>query len=241
MNLILLEEADSEVVWPLDDSKTKHVLKVLRMTSGDEFFVGVVNGPRGKALIDTIEDHVGMRLEITWEDETPAANPIQLLVGLPRPQTSRRVLFESAVFGVEQLIFFQSDKGEPSYAQSTLWSGDEWQRHLREGAAQAFSTTIPEVVHCESLEAALARIPLNSKRSLCALDVYEGEGPLSSFLKNIPGAMLALGSERGWSARERILLRDAGFRLASLGERVLKTETACVAAMSVTCAALKRM
>jgi len=41
---------------------------------------------------------------------------------------------------------------------------------------------------------------------------------------------LAIGSERGWSDREREMLEAAGFLRLSLGSRALRTETACVAA-----------
>lgn len=241
MNLILLQQADVDLVWPVSDPKAQHVLKILRMKAGDTFFVGLENGPRGKAHIVSLDKEKDMRLKITWEQDAPKANQTQLLVGLPRPQTSRRVLFEAAVFGIERLIFFQSDKGEPSYAQSSLWSSGEWKRHLRDGAEQAFSTTIPEIVHYDSLKAASGQISIDPRISYLALDVYEGESLLSSALVNAHEVMLALGAERGWSADERDLLRDFGFKLVSLGERVLKTETACVAAMSIAGAALKQM
>jgi RsmE family RNA methyltransferase len=42
--------------------------------------------------------------------------------------------------------------------------------------------------------------------------------------------VLAVGSERGWSDRERDLFESAGFLRLSLGNRALRTETACVAA-----------
>jgi RsmE family RNA methyltransferase len=42
--------------------------------------------------------------------------------------------------------------------------------------------------------------------------------------------VLAIGAERGWSDRERDMLEKAGFLRLSLGDRALRTETACVAA-----------
>ena len=45
--------------------------------------------------------------------------------------------------------------------------------------------------------------------------------------------MLALGPERGWSARDRDALRSAGFTLVHLGQRVLRLETAVVAATAI--------
>jgi RsmE family RNA methyltransferase len=45
--------------------------------------------------------------------------------------------------------------------------------------------------------------------------------------------VLAFGAERGWSAAERALLRESGFTFAHLGERVLRTETACLVAITL--------
>jgi len=44
---------------------------------------------------------------------------------------------------------------------------------------------------------------------------------------------LALGAERGWSPAERTLLRESGFTFGHLGDRVLRTETACIAAVTL--------
>jgi len=52
---------------------------------------------------------------------------------------------------------------------------------------------------------------------------------LKPFLKDAE-AVLAVGSERGWSDREREQLESAGFIRLSLGKRALRTETACTAA-----------
>lgn len=45
--------------------------------------------------------------------------------------------------------------------------------------------------------------------------------------------VLAIGSERGWTPAELDLLADRGFSFASLGDRILKTETAAVTAVAV--------
>ena len=68
-----------------------------------------------------------------------------------------------------------------------------------------------------------------------APDVYEAEGPLGPQFAGKPGALIAIavGPERGWSDKEREALKRAGFTLAHLGDRVLRVETACVAAGAV--------
>lgn len=208
------------------------------MGVGERFYVGQANGPRGMATILDDNPAQGMSLRIAWDTDVPQANPVALLVGLPRPQTARRVLFEAAVWGCRQLVFFQGDKGEPSYAKSKLWL-DEWQRHLRAGAEQAFSTTIPGVLHHKSLSGAVGHLPQSQKR--LALDVYEGTQGLAQAAQGADSVLLAVGAERGWSAAERDTLRAAGFTLIRLGDRVLKTETALVAGVSVALASMERL
>jgi 16S rRNA (uracil1498-N3)-methyltransferase len=229
VNLILFEA--SEIGAPLrrTDPRAVHLVAVLRRSAGDRFDAGIVNGPRGKATIESIEfGDVAFRFEPLAE---PApADPIHLLVALPRPQTARKILGEATALGVASLRFFRPEKGEPSYASSTLWTTPEWRRHLMDGAAQAFDTRIPEVLHHEGLAEAIAALPAG--RTRVALDNYEATVRLTPEAAPLPAA-LAFGPERGWSAAERTLLREQGFVLAHLGTRVLRLETAVVAAVAV--------
>jgi RsmE family RNA methyltransferase len=52
---------------------------------------------------------------------------------------------------------------------------------------------------------------------------------------------LAIGSERGWTEGEVELLEAHGFTVAGLGRRILKTETAAIAASALALAAMGRM
>jgi 16S rRNA (uracil1498-N3)-methyltransferase len=128
-----------------------------------------------------------------------------------------------------------SRRGEAGYARSKLWATDEWRRHLIDGAAQAFSTRLPEVTAGHPLSKALDALHPGTCR--LALDNYEASEPLFSAAVGAP-VVLALGPERGWSAEERDLLRAAGFELVHLGKRVLRLETACVAAVVLVKASL---
>jgi RsmE family RNA methyltransferase len=73
-----------------------------------------------------------------------------------------------------------------------------------------------------------------------ALDNYEAGRGLAGVVP-IPPVMIAIGPERGWSAGERDLLRGLGFEMRHLGSRVLRTETACVAAVAIVKAGLGLM
>lgn len=231
VNLILFNPEETGRPLPLQDARAVHILKILRRQRGDTFDVGLINGPRGKATLTSIEsDHLG--LTFAWGETPPPADPITLIIGLPRPQTARKILQEATTLGVAALHFVTTKRGESSYAKSTLWSSGEWERHIHAGAAQAFCTQVPQVTHSHSLPEIITRLAESSPR--VALDNYEGTKPLSqSIPSNVTEVTIALGAERGWSPEERTLLRDNAFTLSHLGERVLRLETAVVSAISL--------
>ena len=233
MNLLLFEDQANEILLPTADPRVAHVREVLRRLPGDDFDVAVVNGPKGKATI--LDDSpAGMHLSFLWKETVKDDRiPIRLLIGLPRPQTARKILQQAATLGVEAMDFFGTDKGEPSYADSKLWRTDEWRRHLLRGVEQAFSSFLPNVNCHATLELALDESPCSGRR--LALDVYEATSPLAFEDSAIPqtSCQLAVGSERGWSERERDLLRESEFEFRHLGPRVLREETACVVALGI--------
>lgn len=231
MNLILLDTQSEIQTLAHHDPRARHLLEILRPEVGTTIDVGVPNGPRGKALIAAVDPDSGWRLEIEWREEPPLPEPVHLVIGLPRPQTARKVLHTATSMGFRGLHFFASEKGEPSYGQSKLWSTREWERLCHEGAAQAFTTWIPEVTHAPSLDNCLRETDLQDAYLRLALDLYEAEADIRQLATWSRDAVLAIGPERGWSNAERQTLRRHGFRLASLGERVLRTETACAVAM----------
>jgi len=238
VNLILFER--DEITRPLSrgDPRAEHLLRVLGRREGDTFDAGLVNGPRGKGTLVAVATDA-LQLSFVWGAESPAPAPITLIVGLPRPQTARDILRDATALGVTAMHFVTTDKGESSYQRSTLWSTREWRRHLVLGAQQAFDTRLPEVTCGRSLLDVVGRVPERAVR--VALDHYEATTGLAGFrfaAASSPEVVLAFGPERGWSNAERAVLRGAGFALAHLGGRVLRTETAVVAAVTLARAQL---
>ncbi|MGD1031592.1 MAG: RsmE family RNA methyltransferase [Opitutaceae bacterium] len=237
MNLILFEPAEAARALPRSDPRAGHLLEVLRRRPGDEFDAGLVDGPRGKGTLVSVGGSA-LELSFVWGAEPPPPDPLTLVIGLPRPQTARRILQEAAALGVAALHFVLTEKGERGYAQSTLWRTGEWRRHLILGAEQAFCTRLPEVTHGRRLgDVAGGKMPAGTR---IALDNYEAGRGLSGAVQ-VPPVWIAIGPERGWSAGERDLLRAQGFGMFHLGHRVLRTETACVAAVAIVKAGLGLM
>ncbi len=234
MNLILFHPKELESELPLNDPRAVHILGILGRTESQTFDVGIINGPRGKATL-VKKTPFGLRLSFSWEDTNPETEPISLIIGMSRPQTARKILREATSIGIQAIHFVTTEKSDPAYAQSKLWTTGEYKRHLISGAEQAFTTQTPQIHHQGTLEDAIAQSSAN--RTKIALDNYEATSSLSA--RTITSqVVLALGPERGWSNPERELLRTSGYELCHLGSRVLRTETACTASLILTRAKL---
>lgn len=230
MNLILFETQQAAYILTPRDLRFTHITTVLRSKKGETLFIGVPQGPTGKAVIEEISPEQ-IVLSTNWEGATPQdLLPLQIVIGLPRPQTARKILQELSSIGVSSITFFKAQKGDSNYAQSSLWQTDEWESLLKKGAQQACSTTYPSIKHANSLEEALASSESSQETQKIALDIYEAQGALKAAAFRKAPMCLALGAERGWSDGERNTLRALGFGLYHLGPRVLRTETACLAA-----------
>ena len=239
MNVILFEEAEVRAPLPRTDPRAVHIETILKRAPGERFDAGIVDGAMGKGWIESADPH-SLKLGFAWTGEPPPLSGLQAVIGLPRPQTARKVLQEATSLGIGRITFFQAERGEPSYASSTLWSDGEWRRILVNGASQAFDTRLPIVTHCASLAEGLAAIQPGTP--VIALDNYEGTGPLSSLARAQPlPVALALGAERGWSEAERNILRERGAAIAHLGVRVLRVETALIAGIAIIKASNSQM
>lgn len=221
-----------------DDQRVIHMLDVLRRKLGESADVGIVDGPRGKAVLKSVNDQF-VELEFEWNNEPAMLMPIDLVVGISRPQTSRKVLQEATSLGVRRILFVHTERGEPSYATSKLWTTNEWQRLVRGGVEQAFTTRFPDIEIGVELADGIAAT--NSVDTRICLDNYESPLGLLDAANSAEAIVLAIGSERGWSENERNLFRDNGFTLAHLGERPLRTETAAIAAISIVAARMHRL
>jgi len=236
MNIILFENHEVDSPFRRDDHRVNHILNVLRRKVGDTTDVGLVNGPRGKAILKLWNEEE-VDFDFIWEEEPPALLPIDLIVGLSRPQTSRKILQEATSLGVRSIHFAATQRAEPSYASSRLWTTDEWERLVRAGVEQAFSTRFPNVEFGVSISDCIESTKSAAGR-IC-LDNYEATAGVWEASSQKQSVVLAIGSERGWTEQERDLFRQSDFSLAHLGDRPLRTETAAIASISIVSALLR--
>jgi RsmE family RNA methyltransferase len=239
MNLILLTKAELDAGLDHADERIIHIRDVLKCGPEDWFDIGIIDGARGKARMTLSEDGSAV-FDYSMGEAPPDLFPITLIVGMPRPQTARRLLREMTSIGVRRLWFAVTDRSEKGYASSKLWTTDEYKRHVKQGAEQAFCTRLPDVQRFDSLNEAVAAASAQGDGDRIALDNYEAKGRLAEWhpTDNGGGVTLVLGAERGWSGSERDMLRTNDYDMFDLGNRVLRVETAAIAASTIVLAKL---
>ncbi len=234
--------SEYELRLPVRDARAKHILEILRRGQHQRFRAGVVNGELGHGEVLRREQEI-LLLRFHPETAAPALYPVTVLLGHPRPIQLQRILRDLAAIGVARVVVTHTELGERSYFQSTIWSGDRVERSLVEGAAQGGNSRLPVVVREHTLERAIDRIERNEPRprTRVVFDIRETAARIAEFGEFAPPVVLAVGSERGWVARERELLARAEYRSARCGTQVLRTETAAVAGTALVLSRLGLM
>ena len=243
MNLILFENRELGKPLPRRDERTIHLIKVLKKKPGDSFDAGVLGGQRGTGRIEKINLDGSILFSLQLNENPPPRFPIRVAVGFPRPIQLRRLLRDISSLGAESIDLMGTELGEKSYRDTKLLNDGGAQAALIEGAVQARDTSIPVLTVYASLEQWLEEQPWIPKAAvfgtpkslmpgpiLVAADNVRPDGTMSRLSPTMRPMVVAVGSERGWSDQERVMLDSAGFMRLSLGNRALRTETACVAA-----------
>ena len=107
-----------------------------------------------------------------------------------------------------------------------------WQSVIVAACEQSGRAVVPAIAPPQPLANALRALPSSQRCGCCSIPRPARRWMSST---NTPGRelVLAIGPEGGWSPRDRELLRAAGFEGMRLGPRILRTETAGIAAIAV--------
>jgi RsmE family RNA methyltransferase len=246
VNIILLEEHELGRSLSRRDERTIHLLKVLHKKQGDAFEAGILGGLCGTGTIEKINIDGSIQILIEVLHQPAARLQLRMAVSFVRPIQMRRLFKDLSNIGVSAIDIIGTDTGEKSYRDTNLLKDGGARKALIEGAMQARDTQIPDITIYENLDKWLNERPWEKKDNsrmplLFAMDNVRAEG---SFFNQTPTSrpmVIAIGPERGWSDRERNLFEHAGFLRLSMGERALRTETACVTAASLAMEKIEKL
>jgi 16S rRNA (uracil1498-N3)-methyltransferase len=231
MNLLLLEpdQLDADGRARLTGAALVHVREVLGKTVGSSIKVGVRGGMRGRAEVLAFDEH-RLELACVLDEPPPYKRPIELVLALPRPPVLRRVLQHVTAMGVRRIVLCHSARVEKSYWSSPAVTVAEIDANVRLGLEQACDTVAPLV------ETRLRLRPFVEDELAPRLDarrlVADPSGGRACPCDVEGTTILAIGPEGGWVPFELGLWADAGFEVVHLGPRILRVETAVIAALA---------
>ncbi|HEX7706016.1 MAG TPA: 16S rRNA (uracil(1498)-N(3))-methyltransferase [Thermoanaerobaculia bacterium] len=230
MNLILLQDGDflDDEHVRLTGRKGEHIRVVHRPAEGDELTVGRIDGKlgRGRVLKVTAE---AVDLRVVLDRDPPPPLPLTLVLALPRPKVLNRVVAAVTSMGVKRIFLMNAWRVEKSYWSSPRLSDENLLHQRLLGLEQgAVDTLLPQIetrrLFRPFVEGELAGISEGTMR-LLAHPVADHECPRG--LRE--SVTLVIGPEGGFIEPEVASLRQQGFEPVSIGQRVLRVETAVAA------------
>ncbi len=241
MNLVLLEEGElgTDGRLRLSGTRADHLLNVLKVAKGQSVRVGLLDGPRGTARVESIGANA-VELTCVLEDKAPPRPRVDLLLAVPRPKVLRRLWAQLAALGVSRVILTNAERVERPYFDTHVLTPGCYRPLLIEGLQQARDTRMPTVsIHrrfkvlvedeLEALSDAGLRLVADPSATSTPREVIRSRVDADGDAR----VLLAVGPEGGWNDFELRLLDAHGFRPIGMGPRTLRTDTACLALLSL--------
>lgn len=220
----------------IDGQDAHHISKVLRLQAGDTIIVIPPDGQEaGIAQIKEIAvDRVRLLLQGIVEEEKEAPIQVFLAQGLPKSDKMDFIIQKAVELGVTAVYPIQMDHSVVQYDNAKKKSrAERWQKISVEAAKQCGRSFVPSVEPIQSLTELFSYLP----DEVVIIMLYEGQtenGLKKALAKKMAKAYLLLvGPEGGFSDQELILSQKHGALVVTMGPRILRTETASLAAMAM--------
>ncbi len=210
----------------------KHLRTVLRLSAGDGILLLDGRGGSAPARILSLESGSALAEVLSVSRLRPSAVSLSLIQGVPKGDKLDLVLQKGTELGVGRFILTPMARsvGRIKAERKEAKSG-RWKKIVLEAARQSGQAFLPEVEVVQDFSTALAQTQADLKLLLWE----EAALPLPNLLPAQPPMQIAvvIGPEGGLTAQEAELAIAAGYRAVRLGPRILRTETAGLAIMSI--------
>lgn len=225
---------DRTVIIKGDD--VRHITRSLRLNIEDEISVADGKGTKYLAeLIEFNEDFVKAKILEKFKVEVEPKTKVTLVQGLPKSKKMDLIVQKCTEVGIQEIVPVDTKRTivnlKPKKAQRRQ---ERWQKIAEEAAKQSQRAKIPEVKELSKFneiidtfdEYDLVLIPWEDEDSQGLKEVL-----LSN--SNAEKIMIIIGPEGGLSAEEVVQVKAAGAKSVTLGPRILRTETAGIATLSM--------
>ncbi len=209
-----------------------HLGRVLRAQEGQLYELS--DGQRVR--LGRIEKVARDRVEFSLLEEIPADQPaidVTLLLAIVKFDAFEWAIEKATELGVSTIVPLAAARSEKALLAAAGKRADRWKKILAEASQQSRRVRVPLLRDLE--QPALAF----SSHATAPIKIMLSERPDAPTLRQIlqaepprRQAFLAIGPEGGWTDAEFAAAQAAGFREASLGNLILRTETAVAAALA---------
>ena len=235
MQRFFIENVSGERIT-ISGQDAAHITKSLRMKEREELTVCGGQGVDFLCEIAAVSDGaVELRVLETVATESEPSVKITLYQGVPKGDKLEWIIEKSIELGVNRIVpvLMQRSVSRPD-AKSAAKKHERYQKLALSAAKQCGRGIIPEVSPMISFHQMLPQLETHQ----AVIFFYEcGGEPLSAAVKTITGLGLrdiaiVIGPEGGFDLAEAAALQEAGAFTATLGKRILRTETAPLAAIT---------
>lgn len=220
----------SNTTVELESGPAHHVAKVLRMQAGRELVLFNGTGGEYRAVIAAVgKRRVSVTIGEFSEPQTESPLVTELAIGVSRGERMDWVIQKATELGVTRIQPVFTERTEVKLNGERLEKRmQRWQQTIVSACEQCQRNSLPELKDPQSLQQALTYSTASAKYVLH----HRTDRRLQDTVRP-ESVCLLVGPEGGLSDEEIELTQKQGFQALALGPRVLRTETAPVAALAV--------
>lgn len=241
-----IAEQWDEATATIAGAQAEHLARVLRAQPGME--ADVVAGGRvfhaEVAAVTLDGEKSEVRFNLAGELAADPALPVTLVMAVYKFDRMEWAIEKATELGVAEIAPVIARRTEKHLSQAAVKRAERWQRIAREASQQARRSDVP-LIHApvdlaERVRAASAatRIVLAEQERTTTLRRAVEEA-IDAAQEEMPSLAIAIGPEGGWAPAEEALFDANGWRAASLGPRIVRAETAAIAALAVIASCLE--
>jgi 16S rRNA (uracil1498-N3)-methyltransferase len=223
-----------------------HLVRVLRASVGQEFDIATGISVR-RGTITSISD-TRVEFSLGEEHSIPPAPDLTLALAIFKFDRMEWAIEKCTELGVTRIIPVIVQRTDPHLATAAAKRRERWQRLALQASEQSRRAAPPEIAAPVKLRdfcsagdpLAVGEAPTPVQARKIVLAESENDTPMRDTLDSHPSSVvLAVGPEGGWTADELKWFRKEGWIAASLGNTILRAETAAIVATALALDALR--
>ena len=218
--------------------EVNHIRNVMRLKPGEEISVSI--GGDGKeyryGIESYTEDSVLCRLRFVKDKEVELPVKVLLFQGLPKADKMDLIVQKAVELGAAEIIPVSMERCVVKLdAGKAAKKTARWQTIAESAASQSRRSIIPRVLAPMSMKEAVEYAKEQTEVRVIPYELQEDDGSVKQYLESLKegqSVSIFIGPEGGFEKNEVEQIVTAGGVQATLGKRILRTQTAPVAALT---------